>query len=78
MLETIGNTEKYLETLSAEEVHRQIVVTWGNKPYTKVNLEKVLTHIVLEDMIHYGELSPVLWQTGLEAPYIGFWRYQRP
>jgi hypothetical protein len=26
-------------------------------------------------MIHYGELSAALWQMGLEAPYIGFWRY---
>ena len=31
--------------------------------------------MVIEDMIHYGELSAVLWQMGLEAPYMGFWRY---
>jgi uncharacterized damage-inducible protein DinB len=75
MCEVKGKTEHYLAALSPEELNRQIVVPWGNKPYTKVNVEKVLTHMVLEDMIHYGELSAVLWQMGLEAPYMGFWRY---
>jgi hypothetical protein len=31
--------------------------------------------MVLEDMIHYGELSAALWQMGFDAPYMGFWRY---
>jgi uncharacterized damage-inducible protein DinB len=59
-----------------EELNRQIVVPWGDKPYTRVSVENVLTHMVLEDMIHYGELSAALWQMGLEAPYMGFWRYK--
>jgi uncharacterized damage-inducible protein DinB len=71
-----GKTECYLATLSMEELNRQIVVPWGGKPYTRVSVETVLTHMVLEDMIHYGELSAALWQMGLEAPYIGFWRFK--
>jgi hypothetical protein len=51
------------------------VVPWGDKPDTKITVEKDLTHMVLEDMIHYGELSAAFWQMGLEAPYMGFWRY---
>jgi hypothetical protein len=31
--------------------------------------------MVMEDMVHYGELSAVLWQMNLEAPYLAFLRY---
>ena len=58
-----------------EELSREIEVPWGDKPDTKITVEKGLTHMVLEDMIHYGELSAALWQMGLEAPYMGFWRF---
>jgi uncharacterized damage-inducible protein DinB len=69
------NTEKYLSTLTEQEINREIRVPWG----TNVNLsiETCLTHMVLEDMIHYGELSAALWQMGQEAPYMGFWRFKQ-
>ena len=69
-----AKTEAYLSKLTAEELTREITVPFGEKP-TKISVEKGLTHMVLEDMIHYGELSAALWQMGLEAPYMGFWRY---
>jgi uncharacterized damage-inducible protein DinB len=70
------NTESFLAKFSNEELNRQIVVPWGDKPYSEVSAETVLHHMVMEDMIHYGELSAALWQMGLEAPYMGFWRYK--
>jgi uncharacterized damage-inducible protein DinB len=70
------NTEAYLRELSAEKLSQQIVIPWGDKPNTKITIETGLIHMVMEDMIHYGELSAVLWQMGLEAPYMGFWRYK--
>ena len=48
----------------------------GKKPFIKLKVEAVLTHMVMEDMVHYGELSAVLWQMGLEAPYKAYWRYK--
>jgi uncharacterized damage-inducible protein DinB len=69
------NTEAYLARLIDEELARQITLPWGDKPNIQITIEKGLTHMVLEDMIHYGELSAALWQMGLEAPYFGFWRY---
>ncbi len=69
-------TENYLEGISVEEFSREIVVPWGDKPNTKIPLEIGLTHMVMEDMIHYGELSAAIWQMGLEPPYLGFWRYK--
>jgi uncharacterized damage-inducible protein DinB len=70
------NTDKYLNTLSLQELNRLISVPWGDKPYPQVSVETVLTHMVFEDMVHFGELSAAFWQMGLEAPYKAFWRYQ--
>ena len=69
-------TEKYLEKLSNEELNKQIVIPWGNKPDMRISIETALCQIVMEDMIHYGELSALFWQMGIEAPYLGFWRYK--
>jgi uncharacterized damage-inducible protein DinB len=71
-----GATESYLGELLAEELNRQIVVPWGDKPGTKISIETALCQIVMEDMIHYGELSAAFWQMNLDAPYLGFWRYK--
>jgi hypothetical protein len=32
--------------------------------------------MVIEDLVHYGELSALLWQMDAEAPYFAFWRYK--
>lgn len=77
MQDVESRTVRYLEKLSLDELTREIVVPWGAKPGTRVRVEKVLTHMVLEDMIHYGELSAVLWQMDMQAPYKAFWRYQK-
>ena len=69
------NTEAYIAKLTVEELARQITLPWADKSNMQITIEKGLTHMVLEDMSHYGELSAVLWQMGIEAPYMGFWRY---
>jgi len=74
--QTKVKTEKYLEKLSNEELNRQIVIPWGDKPGTRISIETALCQIIMEDMIHYGELSALLWQMGIDAPYLGFWRYK--
>ena len=76
MLHVKENTENYLANLSAAELNRQIIFPWSATAETKISIETVLSHIVLEDMIHYGELSAAFWQMGLQAPYMGFWQYK--
>jgi uncharacterized damage-inducible protein DinB len=71
-----ANTEKFLTNLKPEELDREIVVPWGEKPYVKLSVEAVLTHMVMEDMVHYGELSAAFWQMGLEPPYKAYWRFK--
>lgn len=72
-----NKTEAYISQLKTEELIKLIIIPWGDKPNTKIAIETALTHMVVEDLIHYGELSAVLWQKGLEAPYFGFWRYEQ-
>jgi hypothetical protein len=48
---------------------------WSEKPI-KLSVEACLTHMVMEYMIHYGELSAAFWQMGLEAPYKAFWQFK--
>jgi uncharacterized damage-inducible protein DinB len=69
-------TESYLTKISLEELNAKIVIPWGDQRDTKISVETALTHMVMEDMIHYGELSALLWQMDFEAPYLGFWRYK--
>ena len=69
-------TEVYLSKLDDAELKRLIVVPWGEKPYPELDVEAVLTHMVMEDMVHFGELSAAFWQMGYEAPYKAFWRYK--
>lgn len=70
-----ANTKNLLSAAQASGLSRKINVPWGGKPYKQLSVEEILTHMVMEDMVHYGELSASLWQMGLEAPYLGFWRY---
>jgi uncharacterized damage-inducible protein DinB len=76
MQQVHAKTEVYLSKLDDAELSRLILVPWGEKSYPKQNVETVLTHMVMEDMVHYGELSAAFWQMGLEAPYKAFWRYK--
>jgi uncharacterized damage-inducible protein DinB len=74
-LQVKNATEKFLANLKTEDLSRKVTVPWGNKPDTEISIETALTHMVMEDMVHYGELSAMFWQMNLEAPYLAFWRF---
>ena len=80
MVHTKESSEKYLQKLSLKELDKKIIIPWGNKADTYITVETALNHMVIEDLIHYGELSALLWQMNIEPPYLAFWRYiyQRP
>lgn len=74
---TRNRTEDFLNNLKPEGWNQKITLPWKNYgPNTKVTIDTALTHMVLENMIHYGELSAMLWQMGQEAPYLAFCRYK--
>ena len=69
------NTEEFLQNLEPEDWARKVPNPWIHRPDAAITIETALCHMVLEDMIHYGELSAVLWQLNLDAPYLAFLRY---
>jgi len=75
MLHVEARTEAYLARLTPHELRRRIVIPWGDVPDTRISIETALSHLVVEDLIHYGELSDLLWQIDVEPPCLGLWRY---
>ena len=74
---TKASTEKFLSNLKAQDYNQKVTLPWPNyKPNTQVTIETVLNHMVLENMIHYGELSALLWQLNQETPYLAYCRYK--
>jgi len=65
-----------LNGVTLEELNRYVVIPWGDIPDTRISIETALSHMVVEDLLHYGELSDLLWQMDAEAPYLAFWRYK--
>jgi uncharacterized damage-inducible protein DinB len=68
------NTNKFLKTLKPADYLNRVVNPWIKG--TSISIETGLIHMVLECMVHFGELSAVLWQIGQEAPYLAFLRYE--
>jgi uncharacterized damage-inducible protein DinB len=69
------NTEKFLQNLNSEDWKRKVPNPWINEPDASITIETGLCNMIMEDMVHYGELSAVLWQMNLEPPYLAFLRY---
>ena len=68
------NTEEFLKTLKPEEYENTVPNPWMQG--TTISIETGLTHMVMECMVHFGELSAAFWQAGKEAPYLAFLRYE--
>jgi uncharacterized damage-inducible protein DinB len=69
-----GNTNKFLKTLKPTDYLNRVANPWIKG--TSISIETGLTHMVLECMVHFGELSAAFWQNGHEAPYLAFLRYE--
>ena len=74
MIRIHENTDKFLKTLKPTDYQNTVTNPWiiGES----ISIETGLTHMVLECMVHFGELSATFWQIGKEAPYLAFLRYE--
>jgi uncharacterized damage-inducible protein DinB len=58
---------KYLETLSSEDLKREI--TWHEEgKIEKISINDMLHHMIEEELQHRGEMNAVLWEMGVEPP----------
>jgi uncharacterized damage-inducible protein DinB len=76
LLQVKAATDAFLKTLNPSALERLVVVPWGKTPKVCISVESALCHMVMEDMIHYGELSAFLLQANVTAPYLPFWRFK--
>ena len=74
MNRTHENTDKFLKTLKPEDYLNTVANPWVAGE--SISIETGLTHMVLECMVHFGELSAAFWQIGKEAPYLAFLQYE--
>lgn len=74
MMCTHENTDKFLKTLKQEDYQKTVANQWIKDE--SITIETGLTHMVLECMVHFGELSAAFWQIGQEAPYLAFLRFE--
>jgi len=65
---------KFMKTLKPEEYRNIVANPWIKDESTTI--ETGLTHMILECIVHFGELSTVFWQIGQEAPYLAFLRFE--
>jgi uncharacterized damage-inducible protein DinB len=74
MIRIHEKSNKFLETLKPTDYLYYVANPWIKG--TSISIETGLIHMVLECMVHFGELSAVLWQIGQEAPHLAFVRYE--
>ncbi len=74
MIHVHEKTESFLKTRKSEDYTRAVANPWIQGAV--ISPETGLTHMVLECLVHFGELSAALWQVGKEAPYLAFLRYE--
>jgi uncharacterized damage-inducible protein DinB len=68
------NTAEFLKTLKPEDYQNTVANPWIEGE--SISIGTGLTHMVLECMVHFGELSAAIWQIGKEAPYLAFLRFE--
>ena len=76
MVRVEKSTQDYLNRATPEKLAKEVTIPWGDTPDTKISIETALCHMVTEDLLHFGELSDILWRMEAEAPYLAFWRFK--
>jgi uncharacterized damage-inducible protein DinB len=58
---------RYVETLSSEDLRREI--TWQEEgKIEKISINEMLHHMIEEELQHRGEMNAILWEMGVEPP----------
>jgi len=65
-------THAYLNTLTTEELKKTYTVKGDDGKTHKVTAEDVLIHVFEEEVHHRGEFNALLWQMGIDPPFMGW------
>jgi len=64
--------QDYLESLPIEGLSKTYKVTGDDNKHIEITAEDVLIHVFEEEVHHRGELIALLWQMGIEPPWMGW------
>jgi uncharacterized damage-inducible protein DinB len=73
--EVESKTTAYAAKMKPAELERKVEVARPGTPPTSVRVEDILTHVVIENVHHFGELIALFWQIDIEPPHLGWITY---
>jgi uncharacterized damage-inducible protein DinB len=62
----------YLDSLSTEKLQKTYKIKGDDGKTRKITAEDVLIHVFEEEVHHRGELNALLWQMGIDPPFMGW------
>jgi len=67
-------TRRFLESLTPQDLARELEISHGTGTDRRT-VGKVVMHAFVDELAHLGELGGLLWQQGIEAPFIDWLDY---
>jgi len=62
----------YLDSLSTEKLQKTYKIKDDKGRIQEITAEDVLIHVFEEEVHHRGELNALLWQMGIDPPFMGW------
>lgn len=75
MSEVDSKTDSLFKELRTEDLKKLVTRKQSDGKEVTYPLEKVLYHIPIEVIHHYGEIFAEFWKMNLDAPYLSYIRY---
>ena len=72
--EVESKTRAYLETADKAELQRRAKFTIGSGESFDLSVEECLIQQFTEQLYHIGEIIALMWQEGIEPPYMQWFR----
>lgn len=77
MAEVDAKTVKLFSRMTSQDLHKSFKRSLPNGKEEVLEVEKVLYHIPIEIIYHYGEIFAEFWKMNIDAPYYSYLAYSR-
>jgi uncharacterized damage-inducible protein DinB len=77
LAEVDAKTAKLFGRLTSQDLRKSFKRTLPNGKEEVLEVEKVLYHIPVEIIYHYGEIFAEFWKMNIDAPYYSYLAYSR-
>jgi uncharacterized damage-inducible protein DinB len=77
MAEVDAKTVKLFNRITGQDLHRSFKRSLPNGKEEVLEVERVLYHVPIEIIYHYGEIFAEFWRMNIDAPYYSYLTYSR-